>query len=335
VAELEAEIAGLEASLASLRTEAAGWEDTKASYEERIDEISRAAAAIADEKAGLEALLEEERRGRKADAESAESLQDDLFAAIATAEDEAASLQSRLGDLELELELARLEAASAGTEADAARLAAAEAATARAAWELEGGIDESRFPILLVDGFSEAKARIGTWKLDAATAAQTDPSQFFARLDIPLAQGEGRAYLYRFTARSTGGGWVGLGIHFFASAVKSRKGYGEGKSLLVWLTRDQAVRKTGATWLQLYRSLDDVNMERVFDARLEEAIREEHAVEIVYDPKTGYLVAALDGRIAAVYRTFFGIEEGLGISLRSLGAGAEFGDFEVRATEAP
>jgi hypothetical protein len=54
--------------------------------------------------------------------------------------------------------------------------------------------------------------------------------------------------------------------------VKKSKGFGEGKSLLVWLTRDAKVRGNNGSYLQVYRSDSDVSMERVLDAKIKEKL---------------------------------------------------------------
>ncbi len=239
------------------------------------------------------------------------------------------------------LEAARQAAEAARQAAEAARQAA-EAALAAAresgaivpvpavrdgylsGWRLDTG----RFPKKLRDGFAGSRARLGTWKISGATVTQSDPAQFFSRLELPVAQLKA-ATLYRFKARSTGSGWVGIGLHLFVEDVVKKRGYGEGKSLLIWLTRDRAARGDDATYAQLYRSDDDVVMERMFDAELADGIDSWRLVEIVYDPKAEYIALSVDGVLRVVYKTFFGRDAGATVSLRTLGGGASFSDFSV------
>lgn len=272
-----------------------------------------AATAAAAEASAAEA--EAARAAYEARAAELEAKVAELELALREAEEAGQALPE--GAVELERRIAELEAERDGL---AGRLAA----------ERAGRLDLEPYDELLLSGFGSARPRIGTWKVEGGRASQLDAKAFFARLEMPLEQTK-RPYLYRFTAVSQGQGWVGLGLHLFASNVRSRKGYGEGRSLLVWLTRDPEERRTDATYLQLYRSDDDVNMERVLDAKLEERIADRNLVEVLYDPETGYLAVALNGRLAAKYRTWFGIEGGIGVSLRSLGGGASFSGFEVLA----
>ena len=224
-----------------------------------------------------------------------------------------------------ELDAAMAERDAAKAERDAALEAAKAAGTVipgAAGWVL----DLTRYSKPVRKNLDGAVSRMGSWVVDGDAARQTDPAQYFSRLEVPLAQG-GAATLYRFMARATGKGWVGLGIHFFVEDVKKRRGYGEGKSLLVWFTRDKAARGDEATYLQLYRSDTDVVMERMFDAELADGIEEWRAIDILYDPLAEYIAVAVDGALRIVYKTFFGRDAGGTISLRTLGGGCEFADF--------
>lgn len=216
-------------------------------------------------------------------------------------------------------------------EAEAA-LAAAQASgsvvkTAPTAGYLSGwALDTSRFTKQLRSGFDGSASRIGSWKIAGATASQTDAAQYFSRLELPLAQTK-VATLYHFKARSTGPGWIGLGLHLFVEDVRKKHGYGEGKSLLVWFTRDRAARGDDATYLQLYRSDNDVVMERMFDAELADGIDSWRSVDILYDPAAEYIAVSVDGVLRIVYKTFFGRDSGATVSLRTLGGGGSFSDF--------
>jgi len=190
-------------------------------------------------------------------------------------------------------------------------------------------LDKADYPQVILSGFSGAEKRMGSWSIDGAQASQTDSRQFFSRLTFPVVQSS-TPTLYSFDVRAGSAGWVGAGLHFFAASIKKPHGYGEGKSLLVWLTRDQKVRGGPQTYLQLYRSDDDVNMERVLDALIKEGIVSWHHLDVLYDPSSEFVVVAIDGSVRAAYRTFFGIGAGVSVSLRTLGAGVAFKNFEVR-----
>lgn len=224
----------------------------------------------------------------------------------------------------------RIEAEAALASAMASgRVVAAAASAAPGAGYLSGWkLDASRFTRKLRAGFDGSASRIGSWKISGATASQTDASQYFSRLEMPLPQTK-VATLYRFKARSTGTGWIGLGLHLFVEDVKKKHGYGEGKSLLVWFTRDRAARGDDATYLQLYRSDNDVVMERMFDAELADGIEAWKSVEILYDPGAEYIAVSVDGVLRIVYKTFFGRDSGATVSLRTLGGGGSFSEFSA------
>jgi hypothetical protein len=190
-------------------------------------------------------------------------------------------------------------------------------------------LDTSRFTKVLRSDLLDSSARMGTWVIQGAGARQTDASQYFSRLELPLSQ-DGKPLLYSFRARATGRGWVGLGLHFFVEDVVKRRGYGEGKSLLIWFTRDQAARGVDTTYLQLYRSDNDVVMERMFDAAIADSLVVWRKVDIVYDPVAEYVAVSVDGVLRIVYKTFFGRTSGTTVALRTLGGGVEFADFSVR-----
>ena len=181
----------------------------------------------------------------------------------------------------------------------------------------------------LASGFDTSEAQLGLWKVGPNYAAQLDPSMLFGKLLLPINQ-ELSPVLYSFKARSTDppDDWVGFGLHIYVENV-SKRGYGLGHSLLVWLTRDREVYKTNYTYLQLYRSDDDVHMERVMDAVIPEPITEYVRVEVLYEPVNQYITIAVDGEEKIRYKTWFDIDSGIEVALRSLGT-AEFSDLEIK-----
>ncbi len=291
-------------------------------------------------------------------------------AAVAEAEKKAATAMSIAAASDAELKLAdeaatsssaRAEAASAraaalGTKADAlatradALTADAERLKAKVAEleaklaGLESGrdvlygklasfgslrIDPKTFPEILRSGFADSKTRLGTWKLKDGILAQTDRSQYFARMTFPLVQ-SAKPVLYSFDTKAGAKGWVGTGLHLFADKVKKSKGFGEGKSLLVWLTRDAKVRGNAGSYLQVYRSDSDASMERVLDAKIKEKLDGWNRIDVLYEPANEFLVIAVNGTVRAAYRTWFGIGNGVTMSLRTLGEGVQFRNLEVR-----
>jgi chemotaxis protein histidine kinase CheA len=190
-------------------------------------------------------------------------------------------------------------------------------------------LDPETFTELMRKGFDGYKVRLGTWKLTNGVLSQTNAKQYFSRLTFPLVQSS-TPVLYSFETKASAKGWVGTGIHLFADGVKKGKGFGEGKSLLVWLTRDSKVRGNDGTYLQVYRSDSDVSMERVLDAKIKERLDGWNRVDVLYEPGNEFIVIAVNGTVRAAYRTYFGIGAGATISLRTLGDGVQFRNLEVR-----
>lgn len=209
-----------------------------------------------------------------------------------------------------------------------------------AAVETEQGPSEERprdildyeFTKTLITGFRHSVPQIGSWTVETDRAVQTDSEQYFAKLLLPIEQ-RTRPTRYSYDTRSTGSGWVGTGLHIFVTDTTGKKGYGLGNSLLVWLTRDPEYYGTTDTRLQLYRSDDAVQMEMVLDAIIEEPISDFLDMDIVYDPGNEYISVSVDGTEKIRYKTWFDIDSGLEIALRSLGGGAEFRDLTVSTTE--
>ena len=327
----DARLAEIEALLAEegLRMDAAMA--APANTDERI-------AALELKLAAAEAALEKAKAGMDKDFDGSMDLEQ-LQAQLAAAEQRVSAISAERDAAikELDSKSASLDAAlAAKLQAEAALEAAMAAGVLKEkqpgaddkAYLRGWSLDTSRFTKLYREGFDGSLARMGTWKINKSVLSQTDASQYFSRLEMPLAQGRS-PLLYSFKARSGGKGWVGLGLHFFVEDIKKKRGYGEGRSLLVWFTRDRAQRGDDATYIQLYRSDNDVVMERMFDAELADGIEDWHLVEIVYDPGAEYIAVAVDNSLRIVYKTFFGRDSGATVSLRTLGAGAEFSDFSV------
>lgn len=178
----------------------------------------------------------------------------------------------------------------------------------------------------LLTGFSSGGPQIGDWDITPGGAVQRDSEQFFAKMTLPL-EDSSAATLYEFAARTLDPGWVGLGMHIEVSNVELR-GYGLGKSMLIWFTRDRDAYGHELTHLQIYRSDDDVNMERVADAVIPEVLSEFREIGILYEPTTRYITISVDGVDRLRFSTWFDLDTGTSIALRSLGA-AEFRNLTV------
>jgi hypothetical protein len=180
----------------------------------------------------------------------------------------------------------------------------------------------------IAEGFAGMIPAVGTWKLRGENAAQLDPKQYYAKLVLPLEQG-GISTTYSFKARSTGYKWVGLGIHIFARSVATHRGYGEGESILVWLTSDPVYRGDAKTRIQVYRSLRDSYMEKPLgETVIPESIFDLHEYRVEADPAAGSLVVFVDGEERYRLEGLDDFSSGAEVALRALDT-AEFMDFRV------
>ncbi len=284
------------------------------SLERRVHALEQAAADLARLEEALERTADHEAPPRPPAA-----TEEDARAAIARAEqaERLAHLQAEVADLLAENEALRREKQELEDRVLDEILDHGLVAMMRA-----------RLTRRISTGFSSGTPDTGTWTVRPDSAVQTDPDAYFAKLAMPVLQ-TGDPVLYSVRVRVLDSGWAGVGLHLFVDDVQRRRGYGMGSSLLVWFTRDPGVRKTDATFLQLYRSDDDVVMGRVLDAAVPHAIDGFLDLDILYEPRSQYLTVAVDGVDRVRYRTWFGIESGVEVALRSLGR-AEFRDFSVR-----
>jgi hypothetical protein len=289
-----------------LKTQAQDAEAKAKAARDEADKANESAATAEKKTAAAQAISEAADAQRKA------------------AEDAAAHAEALAADADkLKAKAAELEAKIAGLESGR------DALYGKLATFGSLRIEVSSYPEILRSGFSDSKTRLGTWKVVGGVLAQTDKNQYFSRLTFPLVQ-SAKPLLYSFETRVGGKGWVGTGLHLFAEGVKKSKGFGEGKSLLVWLTRDAKIRGNDGSYLQVYRSDSDVRMERVLDAKIKERLSGWNRVDVLYEPSNEFIVIAVNGSVRAAYRTYFGIGTGVTMSLRTLGEGVQFRNLEVR-----
>jgi len=196
-------------------------------------------------------------------------------------------------------------------------------AVAEARTDAESPLAESP----LIEGFAAAFPILGTWTANPSACRQTDERALFAKLAIPFAQ-SGRPLRYTFTARSRGSGWVGLGLHILVDTGQRRRGYGEGRSLLVWLTHDPKHYGDEATRLQVYWSATDVDMTLVREVAVPESVFDSNLVVIDMNPVEGLLSVSLNGSERLLCDVFPDLPDGVAVVFRALDR-AEFQDFRV------
>ena len=196
----------------------------------------------------------------------------------------------------------------------------------------ESDIPASPEFIILAEGFARLKPYTGAWKIGTGKAEQLDPAHYYAKLAMELGQGQ-KPMRFSFAARSTGYKWVGLGIHIYARGVATHKLYGEGRSLLVWLTSDPVHNPSAATRLQVYRSLGDsviadAPAERLLDLEIPESIFASHEYRVEVDPASGGLAVLVDGVERGRLAGLPDLASASVVALRALDK-AEFTDFRV------
>ena len=216
-----------------------------------------------------------------------------------------------IAELQSELTAARRAAEAAGANADAI------AATTRPS-------DVRQV------GFTGGRRLSGDWSISSAGAAQIDDKEYYAKLVIPFSQ-TAKQTLYSFEAKSTGSGFTGYGVHFFASPESKLNGYGYGASYLVWFTRDSGYFGTDATYLQLYRSYDDVSMVQIASIQIKDPIDQTIKTDVLYDQTTRTIDVTANGTEYLSVTVSSPIRSGREIALRALGDGIVFSDLTVSA----
>ncbi len=149
--------------------------------------------------------------------------------------------------------------------------------------------------------FLDPRVRIanGSWEREIKLAEMTDKKAGYAKLVLPPQPLNGPVE-YRFSARSTGSGLVGFGIHINGrfpenSAKWDLSRYGGGDSLLVWITSDPQYYGDPAPRLQIYRSYNEVKMELENSVRIPGSAYDAREYRIAYDPRRGSIEVYVDG----------------------------------------
>jgi hypothetical protein len=200
------------------------------------------------------------------------------------------------------------------------------------AWKF---LDTAAFTKVIASGFAKGEGKVGTWAVgkDGKSLSQKDGKAFFAKYRIPVAQPKNKRVLYSFKAGSSSKDTVGLGIHFFvsdmASKAKEKSYWGEGKSILVWFAKDPKVKENRASYLQIYKSESQTNLERVFDSKMEDGFTDmdDMKVDILYDANENFILIQVNDMIRVAYKLPFSLPEGKEVAFRTVGSGCGFEDF--------
>ena len=181
----------------------------------------------------------------------------------------------------------------------------------------------------ILSGFRSGRGTYGSWKLTGGTLSQTNTSLNWAKYVIDVDQ-RSTTTMYTFNAKAIGKGKVGYGLHFFAGNQETSRGYGYGRSFLLWLTRDAAFYGTDNTYIQLYRSYDDIKMYQVMSNRISHSIESDLAITVGYDRTLNVILVGVNGWLVAGYMVEDGIALGDNIALRTMGGPVEFSNLSVK-----
>jgi hypothetical protein len=199
--------------------------------------------------------------------------------------------------------------------AEIARLQAASAARpARPDWETAS----SRLTRTLLSGLDRGTALTGQWQKTASSATQTDPARLNGKLVIPATQNSDEL-LYTFTGSASGTGWRGFGLHILGSGARSRDSYGFGQSYLVWMTRDPAHYQNPLTYIQVYRSFDDVHMVEMASRAVGVRIGTNNRVQVHVNRTSRTATVMLNGEAVFSFNDPDMIRSGDQVAVRALG----------------
>ena len=187
----------------------------------------------------------------------------------------------------------------------------------------------TRLTRVLLSGFGSGSALTGAWERSTSSASQTDQKRLNAKLTIPLVQNSDEL-LYSFRGSASGSGWLGFGLHFLASGSLSRDSYGFGQSYLVWLTRDPAHYQNPQTYVQLYKSFDDVRMVELASKAVDASIDAGSEISVHVNRSSRVVTVILGGEPVVSYHDPNMIQRGDQAAMRALGA-AVVRNLEVRS----
>jgi hypothetical protein len=264
-----------------------------------LEAEARAGSGYRDQVTRLTALLEAARTDLAAQTRSG-----------AASREQVTTLTTELGDARAELAQARR----------AAQATAAAATTEVPAW---------RTVLTAQQAAGFRPTTFGSWKATDRALTQADGTLKYAKYVVPFAQ-TAQHTQYAFTAKAGATGWVGFGLHFFASGSTGADAYGLGRSYLVWLTRDESFYGTKRAYVQLYESMNDTDMIQLASANLGLDLTSPVNTEVVYDRTEGTVQVRVNGELALT-QVVDPLSRGDTIAARSLGAGVELSSFSVRA----
>ena len=182
-----------------------------------------------------------------------------------------------------------------------------------------------------VTGLSSGSSILGNWNMSGGNLTQSNSALLYAKYGIPMSQSNNQT-LYSFTAQASASGtaFVGYGLHIVASGDRAANSYGYGDSYLIWVTRDPSYYKNNNTYIQVYRSYDDIKMLQVASVATDENIARSSDVEILYNKVSGLITVWINGNLYVTYNAPSPIQSGNKVAFRTLGGPVTFSDFDVK-----
>jgi hypothetical protein len=168
-------------------------------------------------------------------------------------------------------------------------------------------------------GFSGGQAVLGDWRASRSRLTQTDADQLYAKYVVPVRQSSSEI-LYQFSGSSTGTGWQGFGLHFLGSEATLAEGYGYGSSYLVWITRDPAFTQTDQTFVQLYKSFDDVRMVQLASQAIDMPISRNMDVAVYVDRNAEKIHIGINNEPVIEFMDANMYRRGTAVAARALGS---------------
>ena len=181
----------------------------------------------------------------------------------------------------------------------------------------------------VMTGFGSGASLFGNWEHEGDLLTQKDTTYYFAKYGVPFERDYSEV-VFEFSTRALRDTWLGCGIHVLAGSERTARGYGFGKSFLIWVTSDLKYYKTADTFLQIYQSSDDINMIQLKSVRIPESIYDSVKIRIYYSRTENKFIVSVNGRKRLDYLLETPVPLGNKIVFRTLGGPVEFQDFTVR-----
>ncbi|MFW5814899.1 MAG: hypothetical protein ACOCWX_05575 [Spirochaetota bacterium] len=178
-------------------------------------------------------------------------------------------------------------------------------------------------------GFGGGSAASGEWSTSGSRLRQTSASELYAKHVVPVRQ-NANELVYTFEGSGASRGWSGYGLHVLASDAEAGDLYGYGSSYLVWITRDPSNTQSDSTFVQLYRSFDDVHMVQLASRAIPRSIDSPFGVIVYVNRSEATIVVGVDDEPVLTFEDADLIRSGSEVAARALGP-ATITDLEVRS----